>query len=399
MADGPLNGYSALELCTSPGGAYCGKLLAMFGADVVKIELPGVGDPARGAGPFPEGLPDREKSALFLHLNTGKRSVTVDWRARTGARLALALAEYSDAVVCDLTPAEEQATGLTPETFARANPRATVTSLTAFGRSGPWKDWRWTNMTSFAAGGQHYLTGDPDREPLASGGLQAEYQAGLHAFGATLAGLYWTMRSEVGQGVEVAAMEAQAGTLEVALPDYAYRGADGLTKRRGNQQSALIGVYPAKDGHIGIHCMPKNWPQLMKAMDSEWMIDDERFRDTRARLQHGDEILARFFAWSATVTKREATRIAGETRAPISPVNSIEDLLADDHLRARAFFRDVEHPAAGRVTHPGPPARMSLTPASVAPAPLLGQHTVEVLSGTLGLSHAEITLLRQQGIV
>ncbi|HXF52371.1 MAG TPA: CoA transferase [Dehalococcoidia bacterium] len=396
---GPLAGYRVLELCETPAGAACGRLLALYGADVIKAERPGRGDPVRRCGPFAGGAPHPETGALHLFLNAGKRSLTLRWDTRTGARIALALAEYADAIVSDLTPATAERLGLTAEAFLEANPRAIVTSVTAYGRTGPWANRRWSNLTAFAAGGQHYITGDPDRPPIATAGLQAEYQAGLHAFGATVAGLFATMRFEIGQTVEVAAQEVQAGVLEAFLPDYAYRGALPLTKRRGNHVSAVIGIYPAKDGYIGIHCMQKNFPQLAKAMNAEWMLEDERFKDNRARLSHDDELMAQFYAWAASVTKREAYRIAGETRAPVSPVNTIEDLLADEHLAARGFFHEVEHPDAGRIRYPAPPAHMSATPGSVRPAPRLGADTDDVLREILGLSPRQIVTLRQQGIV
>lgn len=396
---GPLTGFRVLELCETPAGASCGRLLALYGADVIKAERPGRGDPSRWAGPFAGGDPHPETGALHLFLNAGKRSLTLRWDTKTGARLALALAEYADAIVTDLTPDRAKRIGLSEDALLEANPRAVVTSVTAYGRSGPWSNRRWTNLTAFAAGGQHYITGDPDRRPIATAGLQAEYQAGLHAFGATVAGLFATMRFEIGQVVEVAAQEVQAAVLEAFLPDYAYRGALPLTKRRGNHVSAVIGIYPAKDGYIGVHCMQKNFPQLAKAMNAEWMLEDERFKDNRARLSHDDELMAQFYAWAASVTKREAYRIAGETRAPVSPVNTIEDLLEDEHLAARGFFQQVEHPDAGPFRCPGPSARMTATPGAVRPAPRLGADTNDVLRDLLGLSQVQILVLRQQGIV
>lgn len=398
-AHGPLAGYRALELCETPAGASCGRLLALYGAEVMKVERPGRGDRSRSVPPFAGGAPHPEKGALHLFLNAGKRSLTLDWRTRTGAGLALALAECADAVITDLPPSDAERWRLTPDDLLKANPRAIVTSVTAYGRSGPWARRRWSNLTAFAAGGQHYITGDPDRPPVAAAGLQAAYQAGLHAFGATLAGLLAVMRLEIGQAVEVAAQEAQAAVLEAFLPDYAYRGALPLTKRRGNHVSAVIGIYPARDGHIGIHCMQKNFPQLAKAMNAEWMLEDERFRDNRARLAHNDELMAQFYAWAASVDKREAYRIAGKTRAPVSPVNTIEDLFEDDHLLQRGFFHEVDHPDAGRLRYPGPPARMSATPGSLSPAPRLGADTDALLRDPLGLSPAHIVTLRQRGIV
>ena len=395
---GPLAGLRILDLTTGVAGPWCTKLLADYGADVIKLERPRTGDTARGHGPFPGGVPHREKSALFLWLNTSKRGVTLDIATSTGRALALRLAEQCDAVVLDQRPSELERLRLTPEDFHAVNSRLTVTSVTAFGQSGPYADWAATNIAAYAAGGQHYLTGDADREPLQNGGYQAEYQAGTWAFGATLAASGNAQATGAGQVAEVAGVEVMASILEIYLPDYAYRRSDALTTRRGNFSSAVVGLYPAADGYIGIHCMPKNWPQLLDAMDAGWMSRDERFADNRARLRNDDELSAQLFTWTTSVTKAEAYARAREFRAPIAPVNTMADLLASEQLQARDFFCEIEHPLAGTYEYAGPPSRMPASPAVARRAPLLGEHTGDVLGGMLGLSQRDIALLSAAGV-
>jgi crotonobetainyl-CoA:carnitine CoA-transferase CaiB-like acyl-CoA transferase len=395
----PLYGIRIIDLTSGVAGPWCTKLLADYGADVIKVERPGTGDESRGHGRFPDGVPHREKSALFLWLNTSKRGITLDIETATGRALLLRLASRCDAVVHDFSPAEQARLRLSHDVFAAENPRVVTTAVTAFGQSGPYADWRATNLTSYAAGGQHYMTGDADREPLQNGGYQAEYQAGTWSFGATLAALWHARETGAGQQAEVAGMEVQAAILEIYLPDYAYRKSDVLTKRRGNFASAVVGIYPAADGHIGIHAMPKNWPQLVAALDAEWMAADERFIDNRARLRNDDDLSAQLYLWSAGVTKKEAYERAGATRAPISPVNTVPDLLESAHLRHRGFFRRIEHPAAGAMEYAGPPARMPATPPQPRPAPLLGQHNAEVYGDLLGLQPRDLALLSAAGVV
>lgn len=400
----PLHGTRVLDLTSGVAGPWCARLLAEYGCDVVKVERPGTGDPSRSHGRFPEGIPHGERSALFLWLNAGKRSLTLDIATATGRSLLLTLAAKADVVVQDLRPAEAARLRLTHDDFASGNPAVVTTSVTAFGQRGPYADWRATNIVSYAAGGQHYLSGDPDREPLQTGGYQAEYQAGTWAFGATLAALWHARRTGEGQQAEVAGMEVQASILELYLPDYAYRKSLALTTRRGNYSSAVVGVYPAADGHIGIHCMPKNWPQLLDAMDAQWMAADERFADNRARLRNDDELSAQFFVWAGSVTKREAYERAGRARAPISPVNTVADLLGSTHLNARGFFREIDHPEAGTLRYPSPPARMQVrpdmpaTPPEPRPAPLLGEHTADVLA-ELGLGPRDLCALSAASII
>ena len=393
----PLSHLRVLDLTAGVAGPWCGKLLADFGADVIKAERPGTGDPTRGHGPFP-GAPDREQSALFLWLNTSKRGITLDVGTRTGREIALRVAAGCDAVLIDTTPPEQARLGLTPDHFRRVSERLVVTAVSAFGQRGPYAAWRSTNLTAYAAGGQHYLTGDADREPLQNGGYQAEYQAGTWAFGATLCALWHAAETGHGQLAEVAGQEVMASILELYLPDHAYRKSDALTTRRGNMASAAVGIYPAADGHIGIHCMPKNWPQLLEAMDAQWMAEDERFRDNRARLQNNDALSAELYLWTTGVTKAEAYERAGRARAPISPVNTIADLLASPHLAARGFFREIEHPQAGTMRYAGPPARMVAMP-ETRRAPLLGEHTAEVLRDLAGITTERLPQLAAAGVI
>jgi crotonobetainyl-CoA:carnitine CoA-transferase CaiB-like acyl-CoA transferase len=393
-----LDGIRILDLTSGVSGPWCTKLLADYGADVIKIERPGTGDPSRAHGPFPRGVPHREKSALFLWLNTSKRSATLDVRTATGRALALRLAARCDAVVLDQRPSDLRALRLTPDDFHSVRPSLVVTSVTAFGQTGPYADWTATNLTFYAAGGQHYLCGDPDREPLQSGGYQAEYQAGTWAFGATLCALHHARQTGVGQVAEVAGMEVMAAILELYLPDYAYRKSEALTTRRGNIASAAVGIYPAADGWIGIHAMPKNWPQLLDAMDAQWMASDERFIDNRARLKNDGELSAELYAWTTSVTRAEAYTRAGKARAPISPVNTVADLLASPHLRERGFFRAIDHPVAGSMAYPGPPSSMPASPPQPRRAPLLGEHTADVLGDLLGISARDLPRLKAAGV-
>lgn len=395
----PLRGLRILDLTSGVAGPWCTKLLADYGADVIKIERPGIGDESRGHGRFPRGVPHRERSALFLWLNTSKRSVTLDIATRSGRDIALRLAAQCDAVIVDQRPCDLARLRLTPDDLRAQNLRLVVTSVSAFGQSGPYADWRATNLIAYAAGGQHYLTGDADREPLQNGGYQAEYQAGTWAFGATLAALHSTAVTGEGGVAEVAGVEVMASILEIYLPDYAYRRSEALTTRRGNFSSATVGLYPAADGHVGIHAMPKNWPQLVAAMDRTDLASDERFADNRARLRNDDALSAEFFLWTTSVTKAQAQARARTHRAPIAPVNTMQDLLAADQLNARRFFREIEHPEAGAMRYPGPPSRMPASPPQPRRAPLLGEHTAEALSGMLGLTLRDIATLAAAGVV
>ena len=413
---GALEGLTVLEVGEGVSAPFCGKLLSDYGATVIKVEPP-AGDVSRRAGPFPDDRPHPEKSALFLYLNTGKRSVTLDPSSATGRRLFEALALQADMLV-ESTPAgwlEER--GLAWERLHEVNPRLLMVSVSPFGRSGPCAGWRSTNLTAYAAGGQMAMTGDPDREPLVTTGHQADYQAGLNAFAATLAALVGLAVMEVGQRVEVSAMECQVATLEIYLPDYAYRRSEAITKRRGNVHSALLGLYPCRDGHLGFHTMPRQFEAIARLMGAEWMLEDDRFSSARARLRHNDELTALIYAWAAERSKEEVYRRAAQLRAPVAFVHSLAESLASPQLRARRFFQEVEHADAsagggqaaarlggsaaggGRLVYPGPPFRLGDGGWELRPAPRLGEHNQDVYCDLLGLSRRDLWRLRAYGVI
>ena len=316
-----------LDLSEGVAGAYCTKLLAGFGADVIKIERPGGGDPLRRHGPFPEDVPHPEKGALFLYLNTGKKSITLDFAQRSGALILRRLVEGAEVVVESFPPRWLTELGLGYESLARVKPRLVMTSVTPFGQEGPYAGYRATNLTAFAAGGQMAVTGEPDREPLKNGGYQAEYQAGLHAFAATAVAAFSADATEVGQHIDIAAMECQATALEPYVSSWAHQRRD---------------------------------------------IGTDRSADPRPRRQGNVEIAF---------------------------VHTVRDLLEAPQLRARGFFHEIDHPAAGRQTYPGPPFRTEPMPWQAARAPLLGEHNEDVYCGELGLSRQELAILRASGVV
>ena len=232
-----------LDLSEGVAGAFCTKLLAGFGADVIKIERPGGGDPLRRHGPFPDDLPHPEKGALFLYLNTRKKSITLDIAQRSGALILRRLVEEAEVVVESFPPGYLAELGLGYESLARIKPRLVMTSVTPFGQDGPYAGYRATNLTVFAAGGQMAVTGEPDREPLKNGGYQAEYQAGLHAFAATAVVAFSADATEVGQHIDIAAMECLVTALEPHVSSWAYLRRD-IGRRRGNVESARAPIAP-----------------------------------------------------------------------------------------------------------------------------------------------------------
>ena len=383
----PLEGVRVLEVGNFVSAPYCGRLFAGYGADVTKVEPPD-GDVARAHGPFKDGEPHPETSALFLYLNTNKRSITLDLASAPGRDALLRLAARADVLVENYRPSDARRLGLGYEALKAANPQLVVVSITAYGQDGPYADYRSNNLIAFAMGGQMFLTGDPDREPLKNGGYQADYQGGLNAFSAANLALLAAERDGVGDHVDISVQHCMAPILEAGIPFYSYNGI-WAGVRRGNLMSSFMGIYPCLDGQVGVHVMPRNWPPFAQATGHPEWLEDERFATAEVRREHDDELMAEVIAWAASVTKKEAYASGGEHRAPVTFIHNMEDLLESPQLAARGFLRRIDHPIAGEATYPGPPWWMGPDAWRDAPAPLLGEHTSAVLREA-GLSEAEI---------
>ena len=392
-----LSDLCVLDLSTGIAGAFCTKLFAEFGADVITLEPPS-GHPARRIGPFAADRPHRGTGALWLYLGTNKRSATLNIETPSGLRLLSSVVEEANIIVEDFAPGKIDGLGLSFNALRRIKRRIVLVSITPFGQTGPRAGWRATNITSFASGGQMSLTGDPDREPLVAGGYQAEYQAGLQAFAAAAVAAFNADALEVPQHVDISAQECMASALELYLPWWAYLKRD-ISKRRGNVLSATVGVFPANEGYLGLHIMPRNWPRFAKAIGSPELIEDERFKDARSRLQNNDELEAIVYEWASRQDPREAYQAAGAARAPIAFVHTIRDLFESEQLRSRDFFQRLEHPVSGEITLPGPPFRMSEVQSRLGRVPLLGEHNEQLYCEEMGLSRRDLARLRAAGVI
>jgi crotonobetainyl-CoA:carnitine CoA-transferase CaiB-like acyl-CoA transferase len=388
----PLSGVRVLELGTFVSAPFCGKLFAGYGADVIKVEPPG-GDIARAHGPFKDGEANPETSALSLYLNTGKRSVELDLATPQGLDAMLAVAARCDVVIENFRPADLRAMGVTYERLRSVNPRITLVSVTAFGQDGPYADYRYNNLVAFAMGGQMFITGTPEGGPLKNGGYQADYQGGLNAFSAATVALLAAERDGEGQHVDISVQQCMVPFLEAGIPYYSYLGRWN-SFRRGNHMASYIGIYPCLDGHLGVHVMPRNWKPFTEAIERPDLFEDPRFVTQADRTVHNDELMAEIYAWAAGETKHEIYEKAGRMRAPISFVHTMADLIESPQLNARGYLRRIEHPIAGAATYPGPPWWMGPDGWNAGRAPLLGEHTDEVLREVGGLSAAEIARAR-----
>ncbi len=391
-----LAGVKVLEYAGFIAGPYCGRLLADLGAEVIKIEPPG-GDPARAYGPFAGDVPHPEKSALFVHLNTNKLGITLDLEAKEGQQIFRELANGADIVIEDCAPGRFDALGLGYDELAKLNPRLVLTSITAFGQTGPYRDYEARHIQLFNATEGGNSARRRDDRPTQTGGFIGEYDGGLNAGVATLAALYSSQLTGEGQHVDISKFEAMAALQRIDIS--IRRNADRvLDYRRG---SSIGGLVPCKDGYVVITTPEDHqWQYLMDMMGNPEWSKDPRYQERDERPKHSKEIQPRVIEWMKEHTKEEIYRLGQEAKAPLGPVLTIPELLDSPQLAARDFFAEVDHPVAGKHRQPGMAFRMSESPwRAVRPAPRLGEHNQEIYGGRLAYTEQKLAALRQAGVI
>lgn len=367
-----LDDLVVLELATGVAGPYCGKLLAGLGAQVVKLEPPG-GDPTRREGPFPGDQPHPERSGLFLHLNTSKQSVLLDWSGSWREQLERLLAG-ADVLLLSSRPSELKALGLDLDQLRRRFPALVITSVTPFGLTGPYRDYRGDELVVYALSGYMLLTGTPERKPIKSYGSLVSYEAGAQAALGTLAAL--TARDRDGQGQVVDVSVREAGTFLLGGVEQSAYFYGQVVRRNGTrllgfapEHSYPSTIRPCRDGYVHCHSNNRYLDLLGALIPHPRLLDPELLARMMA---HADEIDAIMDVWLADKDRSEVVRRAQELRLPFTEAMLPGEVLADAHHRQRGSFVVVDHPGTGPLLQPGAPFRLSSTPWRTLPAPLLG---------------------------
>ena len=411
---GLLEGVKVLDLTHYIAGPYCTKLLSGLGADVVKVEHPTRGDGIRWLGPFASGnseIPSSpsfvktkmppEDGAWFLYLNTAKQSLALDLQSPEGKRVLLDMAAKADILVENFAPSGMDNLGLSYPEIREINPALVMTSISNFGQTGPYRDWKASELNLYALGGLMNITGEPEQEPLKEGMPLAQLGAGQNAFAATMAALMYAEETGEGQQIDLSIAEYATNILENALMQYSYSGQE--YNRVGNRGygRAAWGIYPCQDGHVGIIAGPDHrWPEVARIMNRE-ELSDPRFVSRSGRLENADEVDAYMLPFLIENNKLDIFKSGQERGLGFSFVATMKDILEMEQLLDRDYFVELNHPVAGNLTYPGAPImpEESVDAWVFKRAPMLGEHTKSVLDSWLGYSDKQVSELVEQCVL
>ncbi len=400
--DQALADMRVLDLTHHIAGPFCTRLLGDYGADVIKIEKPGEGDPARRIGPFPGDIPHPEKSGVFLHLNTNKRSVTLDLKTTTGQDIFKALVKDVDVVVESFRPGVMASFGLDYPALEAIKPDLVMASISNFGQTGPYRDFKASDLVLSMMGGN---TGaQPGRRPLKYGGMSRQFQAGLLSLSGILAAFYIARWAGEGQYLDLSIMEMLISSIDrgpaIVGHQLMWEGKPAPPPKMQTTANPYLpaGIYACKDGYVSWFTVPQ-WGRTARMLGRPDFLTDPRYATVEARLKNTQEIQAIISAWMLERTKRELWDAGIAAGLICAPCNTVEDLWADRHLKERGYWVEIDHPAVGHTYLPGPPFIPKKTPAQLRRTPpLLGEHNAEVLGG-LGYSKEDLVKLSQAGVV
>jgi formyl-CoA transferase len=391
-----LDGVKVLDLTQYEAGTTSTQYLAWFGAEVYKVERPGVGDPGRmvaGGG---------HDSYYFLSFNNNKKSLAIALDTPEGRDLFLQLVPKVDVVVENFTLGTMEKLGLGYETLKAVNPAIIYATVKGFGTTGPYSQFKCFDMIAQAAGGAFSVTGDPEGPPMRPGATFGDTGSGVHAALGILAAYIQRLRTGKGQVVEISMQEIIANFMREPMSQRQWRS-NPIT-RRGNRTVVPTDLYPCKGGGPNdyLYMMivtSRMWDALVATIDKPELGLDPKFATTKDRHENGDELWEEIAEWTRKHNKFEAMELLAGNGVPCGAVYDTADILDDRHLKARNMVRTIKHPTAGEFQLLAPPVHLSESEVELIRAPLLGEHTQAILQAELGLSVADIAALAESGVL
>jgi len=394
---GALADLRVLELGTLIAGPFCGQLLGDMGAEVIKVEAPGQGDPMRHWGPQLRGQP----SVWWPVIGRNKKGVTVDLRQPEGQSLFKDLVRQSDVVIENFRPGTLEKWGCGWEALAAINPRLIMVRVSGYGQTGPYSQRAGYGGIGEAMGGLRYIVGEPDRPPSRVGISIGDSLAAVHACMGTLAALHHRDRTGVGQMIDAAIYESVLNMMESLVTEFDQLG--HVRERSGPilPRIAPSNVYPTRDGIVMIGANQDSvFARLCEAMGAPQLAKDSRYADHTARGENQRELDEAIASWTATLGTRELLDVLEKSGVPSGLIYRASDMLDDPHFKARQAIVETAHPQFGTLRMQNVAPRLSASPSSIrTPAPELGQHNDEVFRGLLGLDAATLDAYRARGVI
>jgi len=396
--NGALSGIRVVDITNNQAGPSCGQMLAWLGADVIKVEEPIKGDPARS---MLKDRPDAD-SLFYLSFNANKRSLTLNLKNSRAKDVFRTLLRTADVLLENFGPGVLERLGFGYPEVRALNPRLVYASIKGFGSYGPYRDYKSYEPIAQAMGGAMSVTGFPDSPPTYVWPSIGDSGTGMHCVIGILAALMQRHASGEGQQVEVSMQDAVVNLIRVSLRDHQRLGKPGA--RTGNQLGAGVPgtTYRCRPGgpndYVFIFVPQQMWLPLLRAIGRGDLVGDPRYDTAEARAQHRDEINALVEAWTSQRSKHEVMKILAGAGVPCGACLDTGEVLSDPHLQARDMIVEVEHPVRGRYITAGNPVKLSASPTKISTAPLLGQHRREILV-ELGYSEADIDALAADGSI
>ncbi len=392
----PLENIVVLDLTRVLAGPYCAMVLADYGCDVIKIEPPGEGDDSRAFGPF-----IGKESAYFMSLNRNKRSMTLNLKEQEARDLFKNMVKKADIVLENYRPGTMEKFGLGYEELKKINPRIIYAACSGFGHTGPYSQKPGYDILAQAMGGIMSITGPEGGEPVRVGASIGDIIAGLFTTIGVLMALHHRTISGEGQKIDVSMLDCQLAILENAIARYFVSGVAPGPLGTRHPSITPFDAFKTKEGSIIVGAgNDRLWEKLCDIIGRPELKADDRFKSNSLRTQNFKALYP--YLDSAFQSKTTAEWIADLEAAgiPCGPINTIDKAVTDPQVLARDMIVETDHPVAGPVKMAGVPIKMSVTPGSVdTPAPLLGQHTAEILQQLLGLTAAEIEDLHKRNIL
>ncbi|OIP29553.1 MAG: hypothetical protein CO106_04195 [Deltaproteobacteria bacterium CG_4_9_14_3_um_filter_44_9] len=394
-----LEGVKVLDLTQFEAGTTCTLLLAFLGADVIKVENPATGDMGRFA--FSEKRAEGIDSFYFILLNLNKKSVTLDLKSKKGKEIFKEMVKKADIVVNNFTVGTMENLGLGYKVLKEVNPKIIYASITGFGTYGPYRDYPCFDIVAQATGGLMGVTGYPENPPTKVGTGLGDSIGAINLAVGILGALYQREKTGEGQEVEVAMQDGIFNTLRPVYNFYYVTGSKPI-ERTGNKTKMIApwNSYKTTDGYVvvGILTNPL-WENLLKAIGREDALPDPRFSDPMIRGANCDAVDSMLEEWTSKRPKMEAMSYLAERGVPCGAILDMTELLNNPHLRERGMVTEIEHPTRGKVAVLGSPIKLSKSEIKIQPAPLLGQHTREILGSMLNLSDADIAKLKEEKVI